>query len=173
MQPFDDGLLRAGYAQFNSCWPPKVGAPKTFPWGLSTMSSGTPSPSSGMMSGYPTTGTTCSSSGASYPYSSSTNAASPSSYLYREQYSNSLASLRIKAKEHSGTVPGGSCFSPGTGLSSSMSSSGSGSLSSGLGSGLGTGLTGGLSGGMMSFDYSQSGYANCQYAPTNDTTVMT
>ena len=101
-------------------------------------------------------------SAASYPYSNGLSTAgsaacSPSAYLYRDQYTNSLASLRIKAKEHGGTTMGG-------GFTSSM---GSGGLSAGL--------SGGLSGGMMGFDYpTQTGYPTCQYAsPTDTTSLMT
>ena len=166
MQPFDDGLLRAGYAPFNSCWTSKVGSSlnsKSFPWGLSTMGSGSTSPGGSAMGGYSTspsgssgTGSLTPVSASTYPYSnglsSATSAAcSPSSYLYRDQYTNSLASLRIKAKEHGGGAMGTS-----------------GGFTSGMGAG-------GLSGGMMGFDYpTQGGYPTCQYAtPTDSTPVMT
>ena len=167
MQPFDDSLLRAGYAPFNSCWTSKVGGGlngKSFPWGLSTMGSSTTTPGGGAMGGYTTSPSGSGGTGGltpvtvgSYPYtnslssSSSAAACSPSSYLYRDQYTNSLASLRIKAKEHGGVSVG----TPG-------------GFTSGMGSG-------GLSGGMMGFDYpTQAGYPTCQYASPNDSTsVMT
>ena len=118
MQPFDDGLY-TGYSTYNN-WAAKVPSPlgtKPFPWGLNSVN---PLPSvvssHQQLGGFSTTPTqittmvpnmsvpsvgvasSMSNPGAPCPYASPTPP-----YLYnRDQCTNSIASLRLKAKHHSG-----------------------------------------------------------------------
>ena len=123
MQPFDDGLY-AGYSY--SDWTTKVPSPlsskPSFPWGLntshlpgvvSTQPLGFPSHSNsistGMMQGVNVnvpsmtgTGMGASPAGTPCPYATPPSA---SYALYnRDSCSNSIASLRLKAKQHSGVT---------------------------------------------------------------------
>lgn len=129
MQPFDESLY--GYSTYNQ-WTPKVQAPmssKGFPWGLNavnhplgsvvstqpmcftdntalTMSPSLPM-TGGMSSQVPGAGP----ASAACPYASP--GASPYAGLYnRDQCSTSLATLRLKAKQHSTTPVFGQYPSP-------------------------------------------------------------
>lgn len=113
MQPFDSGLY-AGYSSYNQWDHAKIPGPlasKSFPWGLNSVN---PLPNvvsnpSGMCFSSPTSAGTSSmptmqgSAGMSSAGSPPCPYAAPAPpYLYnREQCSSSIATLRLKAKQHS------------------------------------------------------------------------
>ncbi|XP_038060182.1 pituitary homeobox x-like [Patiria miniata] len=117
MQPFDDGLY-SGYSYNN--WAAKSANPlgsKGFPWSLNTvnplagvsnqpmcfnpqttMSSGFPSPNVNGVMSHQNLNNSAGAAAAACPYAS----VPASSYMYREPCSSSIATLRLKAKQHSG-----------------------------------------------------------------------
>ncbi len=121
MQPFDDGLY-AGYSY--SDWTSKVpthplgGAKPTFPWAHQVALPGVVG-SQQPLGGFGSAGSiSVQGSGAGMGMGVPSSVASPAcpyaapsaagSYLYnRDSCSSSIASLRLKAKQHSGGVPGG------------------------------------------------------------------
>lgn len=124
MQPFDGGLY-TGYNYSYNNWDSKIATPlgsKNFPWGFNAVnhlpSAMVPSPQQMCFSAAAAANNIGSSMGPTMPPGIGTNLGSPSSpcpyappapppYLYnsREQCSSSIASLRLKAKQHSTTFP--------------------------------------------------------------------
>ena len=126
MQPFDSGLY-AGYSGYNN-WDPKIPAPlgSKYPWGLNSVNP-LPSVVSSQPMCFSSPGNSMSTSIVptmnvhSVPGTVGSNGGNPASpgcpyatpappYLYnRDQCSNSIASLRLKAKQHTNfaypTVP--------------------------------------------------------------------
>ena len=119
MQPFDDSLY--GYSSYNQ-WTSKVPSPlgsKAFPWGLNTVNhlgsvvSTQPmcfTNNTGMTSSISMAGSVAgmggqmgSAAGAPCPYASGS---SPYGLYNRDQCSSSIASLRLKAKQHASPVFG-------------------------------------------------------------------